>query len=484
MNGRPTIFVSPYRNVSIRYIIYSDIFKELLKQDIRIIVFVKDGDLEYYRDRLSSENVIVEPVFFDAALRNDRANRFIRMSVLARQFISGSAPGYKNSSDHIQVLNFHDAWSGTFVSRLHWYAIRLIATLANRSSKIRKALVALESKMAPGHLYDSYFERYKPQMLVVSSLGYMIDPQMMRAAKRHETRVVSIVHGWDNPTTKAYRGAEPDYAIAWNDTMRQEISVFHDIPDDRVHVGGVAHWDFYFNGSFKPGPRSDFLKRNGLSNDRSVIFYAMPGYVMYRHSFDIIERVLHAIESSEIKAPSQLLARFHPIYMLPNRNGEGQVIDKFRERIESIEQRFGHLIRFVEPAVTKLRDDVDQPVEDQHGLAESLYHSDVMLTEYSTTILEAAICDLPVVNISLYEFAGTDVSASLNNDFTHIKRILDTGALQTASTEAQVIEFINYYLEDRSRDRENRQKLVDSIVDHNRGVAGQDIGKYIYGLLR
>ena len=107
-----------------------------------------------------------------------------------------------------------------------------------------------------------------------------------------------------------------------------------------------------------------------------------------------------------------------------------------------------------------------------------------MLTEYSTTILEAAICDLPVVNISLYEFAGTDVSASLNNDFAHIKRILDTGALQTASTEAQVIEFINYYLEDRSRDRENRQKLVDSIVDHNRGVAGQDIGKYIYGLLR
>ncbi|HIC23412.1 MAG TPA: hypothetical protein EYO84_08300 [Planctomycetes bacterium] len=134
--------------------------------------------------------------------------------------------------------------------------------------------------------------------------------------------------------------------------------------------------------------------------------------------------------------------------------------------------------------MTILRDDVDQPVEDQHGLAESLYHSDVMLTEYSTTILEAAICDLPVVNISLYEFADTDVSASLNNDFTHIKRILDTGALQTASTEAQVIEFINYYLEDRSRDRENRQKLVDTIVDHNRGVAGQDIGKYIYGLLR
>jgi hypothetical protein len=381
------------------------------------------------------------------------------------------------------MLNFQGSWSGTFVSRMHWQAIKLIAKLGNRSLALRKALVALEARLAPGHLYDSYFEKYKPQMLIVSSLGYMIDPQIMRAAKRHEAKVVSIVHGWDNPTTKAYRGAEPDYAIAWNDTMSQEISVFHDIPRDRVHVGGVAHWDFYFNGSFKPGIRDDFLKRNGLSSDKRVIFYAMPGHVLFRHTFDIIEQVLHAIQSGEIRPPSQLLARFHPIYMLPTSDGKGQVIDKFKERIESIEHRFGDLIHFVEPAVTKLRDDVDQPVEDQHGLAESLYLSDVMLTEYSTTILEAAICDLPVVNISLYEFSNTDIPASVHNNYTHIKRILDSGALRTASTEGQVVDHINYYLEDRSRDRENRRKLVDSIVDHNRGVAGQDIGKYIYGLL-
>ena len=484
MSGRPTIFVSPYRNVSIRYILYSDIFKELRKQNLRIVVFVKDGDLEYYRDRLTSDNVILEPVFYDAALRNDRANRFIRMSVSARQLISGSEHGYRNSSDSLQMLNFQGTWSGTFVSRLHWHAIRLIASLGNRSSKLRKALVALEARMAPGHLYDSYFEKYKPQMLIVSSLGYMIDPQMMRAAKRHETKVVSIVHGWDNPTTKAYRGAEPDYAIAWNDTMRKEISVFHDIPNDRVHVGGVAHWDFYFNGSFKPGGKSAFLARTGLTSDKRIIFYAMPGHTMFRHTFDIIERVLNAIESRAVTVPSQLLARFHPTYMLPRRNGKGRKIDEFRERVQAIEQRFGNLVRFMEPAVTTLRDDVDQPIEDQYGLAEALYQSDVLLTEYSTTILEAAICDLPVVNIALYEFINTDKPASFHDGYAHIKRILNTGALRTAYSESQVVDHINYCLEDKSRDRENRQRLVDSIVPDNRGVAGQDIGKYIYGLLR
>ena len=72
MGAPRTIFISAYRNVSIRYILYSDIFKELRRKDVKIVVFLKDNDLGYYRSRLGNGKIIVAPVLFDDALALSR----------------------------------------------------------------------------------------------------------------------------------------------------------------------------------------------------------------------------------------------------------------------------------------------------------------------------------------------------------------------------------------------------------------------------
>ena len=68
MSGHPTIFISAYRNFSIRHILYSDIFKELKNSGSRIVVFLRDNDLDYYREKLGDENVVFEPVLYDRAM--------------------------------------------------------------------------------------------------------------------------------------------------------------------------------------------------------------------------------------------------------------------------------------------------------------------------------------------------------------------------------------------------------------------------------
>ena len=484
MTTHPTIFISPYRNVSIRYILYSDIFKELKKKDVRIVVFLKDNDLEYYRGRLGGENVILEPVLWDTALRLLGGNCIQRFFVLVRKCMSGSEPGYKNTTDKIRLYQYGRQMSRSRSGSLEFPLVRLVATTGKRVPAVRKAIVSLESRLFPGKMYDQYFEKYNPQMFIVSSLGYMIDPYFMRAAKRHGCKVISVIHNWDNPTTKDYRGAEPDHVIVREEIMKREVSVFHDIPNEKIHVGGIAHWDFYFNGQFKPVSREEFLKSNGLSKDRKVIFYGTSNSRNYPRTFDVIEQLLEAMENDRFLFPAQLLVRLHPGYMEKVGGSSGQVLDRFKIRIETIRRKYGDLVSFTAPMVKVLNDDVDLPVEDMYRLAETLYHADVLLTEYSTLEIEAAIFDLPVVNVGLYNYRDTEKPISWYvENCTHLQRLLKPGASKSAYTIEQLFEHINYYLEDRSRDSESRRKLVDQEITTNRGCAGRKIAEYIYGLL-
>jgi len=485
MATKPTIFISAYRNVSVRYILYSDIFKELKKKDVRIVVFLKDNDLEYYRDCLGGENVILEPILWNTALRQLKGNRIQRFFVLVRKCMSGSEAGYENTTDKARLYQYgrEMRMSRSRSGSPEFQLIRLLAITGQRVPAVRKAIVNLESRLFPGKMYDQYFEKYNPQMFIVSSLGYMIDPYFMRAAKRHGCKVISVIHNWDNPTTKDYRGAEPDHVIVREEIMKREVNVFHDIPNEKIHVGGIAHWDFYFNGQFKPGSKGEFLKSSGLSEDRKIIFYATSGYKIFRRTFDVIEQLLEAIEQGRFLFPAQLLVRLHPGYMEKVGGSSGQVLDRFKIRIETIRRKYGDLVSFTAPMVKVLNDDIDMPVEDMHRLAETLYHADVLLTEYSTVMIEAAIFDLPVVNVGLYYYRDTERPISLVENFTHIKRLLKCGASRNAYTIEQLIEYINYYLEDRSRDSESRRKLVDQEITMNRGCAGRKIAEYIYGLL-
>ncbi len=123
------------------------------------------------------------------------------------------------------------------------------------------------------------------------------------------------------------------------------------------------------------------------------------------------------------------------------------------------------------------------PLEDMYLLAETLYHSDLLLSEYSTVMIEAAIFDLPVINVGLFNFRGTDKPASFLENYTHIKRILRHSASKNAYTFDQLFEYINYYLEDPGRDSENRRQLIDAEITTNRGTAGKAIGKMLVDLI-
>jgi hypothetical protein len=477
-----TIFVSAYRNVSIRYILHSDIFSGLTDRKAQVVVFVRDNHIDYYRKLYRAENVVFEPVLYGPAMKTLRKSRIGRIFLSVRRCVSGHSGKMVNTTDDLYFSELRENLSSRAVDRARFLLIRVLVRLCRKAPFFRRTLVQVEAFFFPGRLYDRYFKVYRPQALVVSSIGYMIDPYFMRAAKRNGCKVISIIHNWDNPTTKDYRGVVPDDVVVWNENMKREVQVFHDIPEERIHVGGIAHWDAYFNGNVKPRPRSEFLKDHRMRNDRKVLFYGTSSYMIFRSTFDVVEQLARAVSSGGLICPCQLLVRLHPAYFVNSRKGQIRVIDRFCGRIAELEKKYEGLIRFFHPELILLEDDFDMPMSDMLHLIEAIRHSDVLLTEYSTLMIEAAILDVPIINVGLNHYRDTRQPITCIERMTHLKRILGYGAVRNAYSYSQLIAYINGYLSDRGLDRDRRRALVANEIPQNRGRAGKDIGDLLYRL--
>jgi hypothetical protein len=476
-----TVFISAYRNFSVRYLLYSDIFKQLRASGLRIVVLLKDGDVEFYRERLAAPEVVVEPVLYDRAMAVLKGNALNRLFVLIRKCMSGGEPGFENSTDQVRLFMYEREMSVNAFQHLQFRLVRLVARAGTRSRAVRRLVLALEERLFPGRFYDACFEKYRPSVLVVSSVGYMIDPFLMRAARRHGCTVVSVIHSWDNPTTKDYRGAEPDHVITWNPMMKREVNVFHDVPEERIHVAGVAHWDHYFDGTVGVPERGAFLRSLGLDPGRRTLFYGTSSPILFRNTFDVIERLMAEVAAGGL-GDVQLLVRLHPMYLLRRRGQEGQIVEQYRQRMDDLRARYAARLVFNLPMMRVLHDDIDMPPEDMHHLAAMLRHCDVLLTEYSTLMIEGAIFDRPIVNVALYNFRDTDRPAAYLENYTHIKRMLATGASRNAYTFEELLRYIREYLEQPGRDAEGRRALVDQEVAVNRGCAGRRVAELLEGL--
>ena len=154
------IFISAYRNVSVRYILFSKIFPTLKKQGYRIIIFLKDNDLEHYREQFGEENVIFEPVLFDQAYTQLRKGRLQSLLLLVRRCMSGTSKDFENTTDHAYFYLHEQELSKSFKGAIRFQLIKFLAKAGRRIPLLRKAVLTLESFIFPGEIYDNFFHKY------------------------------------------------------------------------------------------------------------------------------------------------------------------------------------------------------------------------------------------------------------------------------------------------------------------------------------
>jgi len=472
-----TIFLIVNHGFSSRYLLRTEIFETLKNSGARIVILSPNGDEEYFKKEFEDENVFIEPLDIEAYQRY--YNKF--QGFLKGIRLHSTNAKCDNSCVEMRYENLKRTRSDSGLLRKLYNRLQdLTIFFMNRYKFMRRALVTAENRLFTPDVLGSLFEKYHPEKLAITSLGvFEYDHLIMREAKKHGAKVISVILGFDNTSSKGIEGAFADYAVAWSETMRSELIGYHDFNPARIYVGGVAHFDNHFNEK-DVWTKEKFYCSFNLDPQRKTIFYALKAPKNYPWNPVIVEALARAIEEDKFVKPCQLLVRVHPISFKTERGNH--IYQKEIEQHHAIGNRYSH-ISYANPHILSEKLNFDMPAPEMAKVTSILKYSDVFLSYFSTMMLEASVFDLPTVNVALHAYTTQqNVDDMRIMEVPYIKRILATGGVRSPRNDEELIETINVYLKNPSSDSEGRRLIRDREVGGNAGMAGKAIGTYILEL--
>ena len=468
-NYSKTIFISTYRNVSIRYILNSELFETLVKnKNIRIIIFVKKQHLEYCKNTFNYDNVIFENVYFEELFIKLRSYVCTFFN-LYRLITFPKNKLQKNETIDIFTLTYEKEWVNSIKRRIIFKVINFFSIIGRNSKLFRRLMIKLESLLSRGSIYKSLFKKYKPDLLIVSSIGHMIDVFIMNQAKINKTKILTIFHNWDGPTTKGYKSSNIDYAVSWNEIMSDEIENYLDIPKRNIFLGGAVNYESYFN--FK---RKNIKNKN--QNKRKVL-YASGGLSLWPNNFEGIQYILK--NQNKYQYEIEVVLRIHPNF-ISNESSEDKIILKnnVNNIISKLKSSYPDNFSLSIPSVSKFETDYLFKSNDLKNLLELLSSSDVLITQYSTLLLEAAILDIPAINIGYGQYRKNLMPANFYEKSTHIKTVMKFESFYNAYSNRDLEKHINTALREPNKKLSNQKALRDIMFPLRENV-GKNIARYI-----
>jgi len=471
-----TVLLAPEQGFSSRYLLRTDIYRTLKESGAHLVILSPHAREPYFVKEFSGENVSLEHYDIEAGLAYIASSWLHRRLRLLRDMTA------KKTAD----LATFEARRKRDIARGHWRQritdriTRGPVMLLRRSSFLRRSLVALESALFTPRLHDQLFRKYRPDLVVVTSVGNLrgLDVLLMREARRHRCKVASVVLSWDNSSTRGIGGAAPDFVVAWTPTMKRELVEYQDFTGGQIFVGGVAHWDRYYCSEGRT--REDLFRHFGLDPRRKLVLFATAAPTGWAELNVEVAHILgRAIAENSFGSDCQVLVRLHPNYFSQTREAVA------REPLRQIEEAAAgyanvHLTR---PKLNSRAVSFDLAADDAADLQDLLRHSDVVVTSFSTVMLEACIFDKPVVNVAFARYSermGQPYTAVAN--YAHLKRILAAGGTRTATTPAELLECVNAYLRSPEMDGEGRARIRAQECGPYPGTAGRRIGDHLLQL--
>jgi hypothetical protein len=490
------IFISADHGMAIIYFLQSDVVPTLLKAGVEIVVLTDDDTKEKIAQRFADTALSGGPEHAEGpqskrltfeGLRLQQANDYAAkfkprwqwlLAYLRR--VGGSWRINTEAMDsHIWEVWVENSWKFRLAI---WIPAALAILLLRTFSFARKFLVRIQNHFIPTpNLYADLFEKYQPDLVIASTAGWRLDRYLLREAHARGIPTMAAIVGWDNPSSYAIRGASMGYAACWSRLQKDELVYGSDWDPERVHIGGMPSYDGYLRKEWLMS-REDYFKLHGLDPKRKLISYAC-SFVHFAPNYPNVEALAKLVSSDSLAAPSQLLIRLHPSHF----QDKPRIFAEERERIFALEKKYPH-VHVVKPI--PLGGSLGYySGEDMDEKSSMMAHSDVLVTVYSTMVVETAVHDTPIVAAVIDVPGGWNkpkkYSLSLKkigNWPTH-KRFRDAKAGRVAENADQLQEAINLYLTNPALDKDERRKFVEQEITYTDSSSGKRTAEYILNVL-
>jgi hypothetical protein len=447
------IFISADHGMAIIYFLQSDVIPTLLAAGIEVILLTDDDIKERIAAQFARPGLTIE------GLRLKQADAYYRKTDNRRQWLLSylrRVGGSRRINTEAQTSHIWEVW-------------------AENSWKFRLGI------WTP-NLYTDLFEKYHPDMVIASTPGWRIDRYLLREAARRGVETMTVIVGWDNPSSYAIPGAPVDWATCWSQLQKDELVDGSDWDPEKVNIGGIPSYDGYFRKSWLM-PRDEYFRLHGLDPSRKLISYAC-SFVHFAPNLPNVEALARLVESTDLTEPCQLLVRLHPSHF----QDQPQIFAEERAAIHALEQKYPH-VHVVRPVA--LGGSLGYyGGEDMDEKSSMMAHSDVFVTVYSTMVVETAVHDTPIVACCIDVPGGWNTPGkfslslkAIGNWPTH-KRFREAKAGRVATNESQLREALNAYLQNPQLDAAQRKAFIEQEITYTDGSAGKRTAEFILKTLK
>jgi hypothetical protein len=468
------VFVIADHGLAIIYFMQSDVVANLINADVEVILLTDDGLTDKVRDRFGQPGLIVEGLRLKQLLAYEKKHasfqwwlHFLRRAGASSRINLQAVNGFINQVED----EAHHKRKRLFP------LMRIFIGLMRHSRTLRKAVMMFQNRYTPA-IYSDLFEKYSPAMVVAATPGWRLDRYLLREAAKRQITTLSVIVGWDNSSSYSLPGAPMDWATCWSEIQKEEMVNGADWQPDRLNVGGIPSYDGYIQKKWIM-PKDDYFRLHNLNPEISLITYAS-SFVSFSPNLQNVETLTRLVSSDRLVKPTQLLIRLHPTHFL-----DVPRYKKERELIQAMAAKY--------PNVS-----VVQPVslggkmghysgEDMPEKSSMMAYSDVMVTVYSTMVVEASLHGTPVVSLCIDSKEGwpgkyTLPLSKISGWPTH-QRYRDSGAGREAVDEISLKRALDYYLTIPRADADSRQAFLARECTYLDGSAGARTAKFLLSII-
>ena len=360
-----------------------------LSNKYKIILLTKNIYVDYYKNYLDKKIDIIGYDWqkFEEQRKKKILNRFL---ILVRKLSSGRKYS-ENSTIKVREIQYRYQLKK---QKNFFYCCLLFSKFLNLSKFFKKIFNYLEKLYLNTKYFDSLLNFHKPDAVLIGSCCIDHDAYISVSAKKLHIKLASIIYSWDNPSTKGFAICKPDKVFSWNQAMSRDIENFFEIDKNSITECGILHWSNY-KDKIPSVDKSEYFNISFFSSSPSN----------FENSYNnLIDLLNYKNSEKEVR----IIARMHPGYFVDDKNSiKNSDLQKF------ISEKYGDKIKFINPKIIRINNNTDFLMDLNEDLKEIKYIlslSDIVVTQYSTLLLEALILKKSLINYSTGLYRNTPYS--------------------------------------------------------------------------
>jgi len=438
---------------------------------------VPDGVLDQLINKKKQEDRIV---FLTSSLYDGKLKRFYEKGVIPEYFDRKFDPrGFFERA--FQFFYSYLIYTGT-TRILSTFGARTDAPPAggNRYLSFLKSLIAnifgrfkfIKVKFVPWMYsivfyerpFGDVFKKYKPTVVFSPNIALFPDIEIVAESRRNGVLSVGMACNWDH-LNKYYIPVHADILLIQNEPMKKEAVELHVYKESEVFIVGFPQFDVYTNLNKYLMSREEFFGKFNLDpKKRLILFISGAAYALDEP--DILKEISGWIRGQKFNEKN-LALMVRPYVVLRDRKSE--------------EEKYKDLVGDSNVAFNWFFD--GNNFENKKFYINMLYYSDLMISVFSTTAIEASILDKPNIILGFDGLQKRPFHQSVVRleQMSHFRHVLDLKSIPIARDFGGLFNLMNNYLDKPNTDKEKRKHLVDILCGGNDGNSSERVVDFIIG---